>query len=109
MQVINKKEYGTKIYINYGRDISSATSLSMVLEPEVGKSMTLTPTLETSNAWVDDEQYIANEFASYTTTENMFDPESVVNGYIGRWKIKGEAVVGSAKYPAKSKLLRVVE
>lgn len=92
MQIINQDSEGKKLYINFGFDVSSATAFTMEMQPKVGGSVNVTPTLETSNTWVTDKQLIANEFVSYTTTADMF------SDYTGKWRMKATATVGSRLY-----------
>ena len=101
MQIINKDAYGGKLYVNFGRDISAATTLTLKLQPEVGADIGVTPTLETSDAWVGDEQFDANQFVSYTITDGMFD------NYVGRYRAKATATVGSTVYSTEYKLFEV--
>jgi len=78
----NVKSYGEKIRVNFNTDISSASTYSMIIEPESGDEQALTPTLGTSNVTVGDETLVANQYVEYTTTENQF------LDFIGRYRVK---------------------
>lgn len=93
MQTVNQDAHGGKLYYNFGLDISSNTELKIEFQPEVGSGIEeKTPTLETSNVWVGDVVYMANEFVSYTITEDMFQ------AYTGRWRMKAQATVAAIIY-----------
>lgn len=78
----NKGEIGATVYAAFGSDISTATSIKMILEPEAGTAKEFTAVLGTSDITVDNINYSANEYAYFTTTkENDLD-------YIGRWRKK---------------------
>jgi hypothetical protein len=101
MQTINQDGQDTKIYLNFGRDLSSNTALTMSLEPERGDDIDVTPTIETSDMWLEDEYLTANYYVSYTITEDMFED------YTGRWRVKGTATIDSVIYPAEYKYFMV--
>lgn len=88
----NKDEYGKKIYVNFGEDISTATELTLILEPMIGDSKEKTTSdgvaVGTSNVDVDDQTYIANEYIEYTTADGDLD-------YAGQWRKKGKAQLSS--------------
>jgi len=87
---LNKGEIGATIYADFGSDISAATSIKMILEPEVGTAKEFTAVLGASDITVDNTDYTANEYAYFTTTkENDLD-------YIGRWRKKLEVTFSSS-------------
>ena len=82
MSNLNKGEIGSIIRVIAGEDISSATSVEMILEPELGAIKEFTATVPASTIVVDNITYTANEYAEYTTvSEEDLD-------YIGRWRKK---------------------
>jgi hypothetical protein len=104
MQIINQDEEGQKLYLNFGRDISSYTALTIEFEPKVGDKITsLMPTLETSDTWVGDQQMLANEFVSYAVTTDMF------SRYTGIWRMKATATVGGVIYSTQNVEFQVTE
>jgi hypothetical protein len=92
MQIISQDEEGQKLYLDFGIDILSNTALTMNFEPKVGDDIDVTPTLETSNLWVGDKQFLANQFVSYTVTTDMF------SDYTGKWRMKATATVSGVIY-----------
>ncbi len=102
MQNFNQDSFGQKLYFNFRQDISANTALAMELEPQEGDSSDVTPVLETADLYVGDEQFLANEYVSYTIQDGDFDE------YAGLWK----AIV-TATLPAQtitgSVLFRVVK
>jgi hypothetical protein len=95
MQIINQDGEGEKLYLNFGRDVSTATAFTMNLQPEVGDDIDVTPVLETSDTWVGDQLMEANYFVSHTTTTDMF------SDYTGRWRMKGTATISGVIYTAE--------
>ncbi len=92
MADFNKGEYGDIIYANLGEDISSASELTMVLEPKIGntleKSTSDGVSVGTSNIDVNDETYLANEYIKYTIAEDDLS-------YAGLWRKRGKAKLSS--------------
>lgn len=90
--IFNNGEYGQKVYVNLGTDISSATDLTIVLQPQVGEEKTRTAAdgvaVGGSNITVDDADLIANEYLEYTLKSGDLD-------YSGLWRIKGRANTSS--------------
>jgi len=88
----NKDECGQLIYANLGQDVSTATELTMVLEPEIGnkkeKTVSDGVSVGTSNLSINDETYLANEYIKYTIKEDDLD-------YAGLWRVKGKAKLSS--------------
>ena len=100
MQKYNKKSYGEKIYVNFDQDISSATSLKMFLLPQSGDEQEKTAVLETSDLYVGDRLYLANQFVSFTTTDGQFS-------YEGEWEKRAEATIGTTKVSTDYRRFRV--
>lgn len=86
----NYGEYGSILYINLGVDITAATSLTVVMEPERGEAKTFTSNIAvgTANTDVDDKTYLAGEFMEYTLQDGDLD-------YVGQWRVRGSALVGT--------------
>lgn len=84
----NCGEYGSILRVNLGEDISTGTSLTVILEPRRGdeKEFTSNVALGTSNTNVDDETYLANQFLEYTLQNGDLD-------FIGAWRARGSAIV----------------
>jgi len=78
----NKGEIGATVYADFGSDISTATSIKMILEPEIGTAKEFAAVLGTSNITIDNIDYVANEYAHYTTAADT-DLD-----YVGRWRKK---------------------
>lgn len=87
---LNKNEVGATIYAAFGSDISTATSIKLILEPEIGTAKEFTATLGTSNITVDNIDYVANEYSYYTTTTDT-DLD-----YVGRWRKKLEVTFSAS-------------
>ena len=92
MADFNKGEYGDVIYANLGEDISTATELTMVLEPKIGnileKAISDGVSVGTANIDVNDKTFLANEYIQYTIKEDDLD-------YAGLWRNKGKAKLSS--------------
>lgn len=87
MANLNKDEYGQVIRVNFGQDISAATSFNFILEPQVGEKLERsTAVLGTVNVVVGDESYLADQYIEYTTGAGDIDKD-------GLWRIKGEATL----------------
>ena len=84
----NREEYGSKIYVNLGVDISAGTSLTVTLEPERGKEKEFTTNVVvgSSNTEVDDQTFLADQFLEYTIQEDDLDEP-------GLWRARGSAIV----------------
>jgi hypothetical protein len=89
---LNKGEYGQIVYVPMGEDVSSATSTTIILTPQVGEAVETTSgvSVGTSNITVGDETYTANEYLKYTIRDGDLD-------YAGRWRFNGEAVLSTTK------------
>ena len=86
--VFNQGEYGSKIRVNLGTDISTGTSLTFFMEPKAGdeKEFTTNLVVGTSNVTVDDDSFTANEYLEYTLQDGDLDQE-------GQWRVRGSAIV----------------
>ncbi len=84
----NEGEYGSILRVNLGVDISTGTELTVFLEPLKGaeKEFTTNVALGTSNADVDDQTFLANQFLEYTIQEDDLDQA-------GQWRVRGSAIV----------------
>ena len=92
MAWLNKGEYGQKVYVNMREDVSSATTITFVLDPQSGSKLERVAgdgvAVGTTNITVDDQNYIANEYLEYTIKSGDLD-------YVGTWRLKGECVLTS--------------
>lgn len=102
MQNVNIDSAGSKLYLNFGQDISTGTDLSMTLQPESGQLKTVTPTVGTSNVTVDNQNLLANEYLEYTIQDGDFEQ------YHGRWRMKGSATVSGEIIVPNYVLFRVM-
>ena len=85
----NDGEIGAVIRVDAGEDISSATSVLIKLQPEIGTEREFTATVPGVDVTVGDTTYSANEYAEYTTiSEDDLD-------YAGRWNKKVESTFSS--------------
>ena len=81
----NKGEIGVTLRVDAGQDISSASTVLIIAEPEVGTAKEFTATVPAVTVTVDNITYTANEYAEYTTiNEDDLD-------YVGRWRMKLKA------------------
>lgn len=103
MQTVNKDAIGAKLYINMGEDISANTALAATLQPESGSKISVTPTLGTSDIWVQDVLYLANNYVTYTTTDGVFD------NYTGRYRMKAVVTLPTKTISIDYELFQVVE
>ena len=92
MANLNKGEYGQKVYVNMGEDVSSASSFTFILEPQSGAKLERVAAngvaVGTSNIAYEDTTLIANEYLEYTILEGDLT-------YVGTWRLKGECVLTS--------------
>ena len=82
MSDLNYNEIGSIIRVNLGYDISASTP-TLILQPEVGTASEITQGVTIPNVQVitDKETFEPNEYIEYTTVDgDLF--------YIGRWKKK---------------------
>jgi hypothetical protein len=85
MTDINKGEIGQPLRVNMNEDISSATELIILAQPEIGTVKEFIATAPASPVTVDGVTLEANEYAEYTTlTKDDLDFE-------GRWRMKLKA------------------
>jgi hypothetical protein len=89
MSNFNKGEIGSIIRVDAGEDISTASSVLIILEPELGLTKEFTATVPASTVTVDGITYTANEYAEYTTA-SVEDLD-----YVGRWRKKIKSTFSS--------------
>ena len=84
----NSGEFGSKIRVNLGTDISAGTELTFFLQPRRGdeKEFTTNLIVGTSNIVVDDKTFLANEYLEYTLQDGDLDEP-------GEWRTRGSAIV----------------
>lgn len=109
----NIDAYGEQLPVNFGEDISSATSYTMTLQPTYGDKQDLTGVLGTSDTTFGDELYLANQFVYYLTTSGQFksaddsDTEGVAVNQGQIWRKKATAVYASSTKGTKFSQFRV--
>ena len=77
-----KDSYGDILYVDMGEDVSTNTSLNMVIQPQFGEKLERTPTVGSSTITVNDEVYTANEYLQYTTVEGDISKK-------GKYRLQG--------------------
>lgn len=87
---LNKDEYGQTIRVNIGQDITLATDLKVIIEPQRGAKLEKTGTLGMTQVTEDDEIYLANEYIEYITQIGDLS-------YAGQWRAKGTAVISATE------------
>lgn len=102
MQVFNKDGIGQVLYVNFGVDISTQTAISILLNPQSGDELTKTGVLGTTDKVVGDQKFLANQYAYWTVTEDVFDD------WIGLWQYKGVATLTSTTVATDYELFRVM-
>ena len=111
MQNFNKDGFGQKLYINFNQDVSTATAFEVKLQPEVGQTLERTGVLETSDLYVGDEKYLANEFVSYTIQDGDFTQTDDLGTpsftKVGRWRAKCVATLPGSTIATDFELFRV--
>ena len=91
VETYNVSSYGETVRVNFNRDVSGAESYSMSAQPERGETVALSPvTLGTADVWEGDASLLANQYVEYTTQEDDF------KGYVGRWRLRGEAKLSAS-------------
>jgi len=92
MAWLNKGEFGQKVYVNMGEDVSSASTITFILEPQMGAKLERGTSdgvaVGSTNITVDGEDLIANEYLEYTIKEGDIT-------YVGTWRLKGECLLTS--------------
>ena len=90
MSDLNKGEIGQPLVVNFGEDISSATSSIIDLQPELGVKKEFTGTIPATNFVVDGVILaLANEYVLYTTlTKEDLD-------YVGRVRMRAKLTFSS--------------
>jgi hypothetical protein len=101
MQNFNIDGSGQKIYVDFGQDISTYTALSLIMEPQTGSKITVTPTLGTEDADVDDQTYSANEYVYFSLTADIFPVD-------GLWKVKAVATLPAEEISTNYDFFRVM-
>lgn len=106
MADLNKGEYGQKVYVNMGEDVSSATTITFILEPQSGEKLTRVAAngvaVGSTNITDGDTDLIANEYLEYTILDGDLT-------YVGTWRLKGECVLTSTnKVISDYKLIEVL-
>jgi hypothetical protein len=91
MQKFNKDDIGQTLYVDFNQDISTQTAISIKLNPQSGDELTKTGTLGTSDVWVEDQKMLANQYATYTVEDGVFDDWSDD----AKWQYKGIATLTS--------------
>ena len=90
MPDLNIGEFGQKVYVNMGEDVSSASTLSFILEPQSGEKLTKAAAdgvaVGSANIDYEDQTFIANEYLEYTIKEGDLT-------YAGTWRLKGECLL----------------
>jgi hypothetical protein len=89
MSGLNKGEIGQALRINFGVDISLATTALILSEPEVGTLKTFTATIPAVPVTVDGVTLNANEYVEYKTISE--DDQN----YAGRWRMKAKLTFSS--------------
>jgi hypothetical protein len=88
MAQLNKGEYGQKVYVNMGQDVSTSTENTFILQPQIGEKLTRTGVVGSTNITVDDQDLIADEYLEYTIQSGDLT-------YAGTWRMKGECLLTS--------------
>ena len=90
MNNLNFNEIGQVIYVNAGKDISTATP-TMILSPELGKTKEITTgvTVGSVDITIDNQELLADEYIQYTTIDGDLS-------YVGRWRKKAMLDFNSA-------------
>lgn len=90
MPNLNIGEFGQKVYVNMGEDVSSATTLTFKLQPQSGETLERGSTdgvaVGTANLEYEDQTFIANEYLEYTIKDGDLT-------YAGTWRLKGECLL----------------
>ena len=92
---------GQKLRVNFDEDISSATDLTMSMQPERGAVITVTPTLGTADVEVGDETFLANQYVEYAVIADQFT-------YIGRYLLKAAVTLSGVVIVPNAELFRVL-
>ena len=85
----NDGEYGSVLLINLGADISSGSSLTVLIEPKRGDSKEFTSNIivGTVDITVDDQDFLADQYLEYTLQDGDLD-------FIGQWRARGSVILG---------------
>ncbi len=84
MDSFNIGEYGQQILVNMGQDLSTATDLTIIIEPKVGKikEISVGVTVGLVDVLIHNTTYLANQYLEYTTKNGDIDRP-------GQWRKKG--------------------
>ena len=93
MSGINIGEIGTPLRINVNEDISAASPVLIIAQPERGTKKEFTATVPAVPVTIDGVTYAANEYAEYITTS----AEDL--DYVGRWRMKLKPTISSTDIP----------
>lgn len=89
----NFEEYGQTLYANLDEDVSTATELTMIIEPQLGEPIEVNTSsgvaLGTTNVTVNDQTYLANYYITYTIKDGDLD-------YAGLWRNQGKAQLSAS-------------
>ena len=113
MSTYNRGESGQIVYVDMGRDLSTATNLTVNLQPRAGDTKIFTTNLAvgTSNITVDDQDLLANEYLEYTLQEGDIDNQQNL-GYtqtvVGQWRAQGEATISGVLWKSDYKNFTVL-
>ncbi len=89
MTDLNKGEIGQPLRVDIGENISTATSVIIQAQPEIGVLKDFVATVPNVSATVNGVTLNANEYAEYTTlTKEDLD-------YAGRWRMRLKAEFSS--------------
>ena len=99
----NQDSYGELFRVNFGEDVSGANSYSMAFQPESGEVVEKSVSLGLIDVVVGDQQFLANQYAEYTTEQDVFDE------YAGRWRVKAVAAFNDRQVATDWILFRVME
>lgn len=89
MSDLNKGEIGQPLRINFGEDISAATTALILAQPEVGDTKEFIATIPNTPITINGITFNANEYIEYTTvSEEDFN-------YVGRWRYKAKLTFSS--------------
>ncbi len=89
MSDLNIGEIGQPLRINFGEDISAATEVLILSQPEVGSTKEFTATIPNTPVTVNGVTFNANEYVEYVTVSEE-DQD-----YVGRWRYKAKLTFSS--------------
>lgn len=93
MPSLNNGEYGQTIRVNMEQDVSTNSSLTILLQPKIGDLKTFTDadgvSVGSSAVEVDNETFKANEYLEYTLQDGDIDKA-------GQWRMRGEVQLSAS-------------